>query len=396
VAGTGSAHGSGTAGWDALRVFREVAAAPRAAAAAIKARTGLPVVGYFDTYLPEELILAHGALPYRVTVDGRDETRAGEFIQLYACPAARSTLDQALTGDLAFLDGALFTRYCDSLRGVFAVWDSERLTPQVDFVRYPTVTGTEAAVEYLAAELKEVADRMASALGLATDARRLREAIDTCRFKRSLLRRLAAVRASGELPLMGADYLSVLVASSTMLPEDFTSGLAALLEHPPEGEPGQALRVVLSGVTFDNIELARLIEETGFYVVGDDLSTGSRWWSVDVPHLEGSEEDLWRALARAYLNRPPCSVKEPSAPRTDHLLGQVMASGAAGVIFYLTKFCDSEQVEWPHIRRSLENKGLPVLLLEGDHRSSGFAQLRTRLEAFREQLENDDPSGEVA
>ena len=93
------------------------------------------------------------------------------------------------------------------------------------------------------------------------------------------------------------------------------------------------------------------------------------------------------ALARAYLTKPPCSVKEPSAPRADHLVAQVRAARAQGVIFYLTRFCDSEQAEWPFLRDRLDAEGIPVTLLEGEHRSAGFEAARTRLEAFREQLE---------
>lgn len=379
-----AAEGRPDAGPRALETFREVAAAPRAAATSLKRRTGAPVVGYFDSYLPEELIMAHGALPFRVPVDGGDEARASEHIQGYTCPAARSLLDQALRGDLGFLDGAVFTRYCDSLRGVFAVWDSEKLSPYVDLVRYPTVTTTEAAVTYLAAELREVSDRLGVALGLPADEARLVQAMEACRLKRALVARLAAARADRSLPLLGSDYLAVLLAATTMLPDEFAQALSGLLRHPPPGEPGAALPVVLSGTTFDNVELAALVESTGFWLVADDLSSGSRWWAMEQPAATG---DPWRALARAYLRRPPCSVKEPSAPRTDHLLGQVQASQARGVIFYLTRFCDSEQVEWPYVRDRLAAAGIPALLLEGDHRSAGFEQARTRLEAFHEQLE---------
>jgi benzoyl-CoA reductase/2-hydroxyglutaryl-CoA dehydratase subunit BcrC/BadD/HgdB len=174
-----------------------------------------------------------------------------------------------------------------------------------------------------------------------------------------------------------------------MLPDEFTSALSSLLEHPPHGEPGDAVPVVLSGTTFDNIELARAIESAGFWIAGEDLSTGSRWWSMEVVS-PARPDDAWRALAHAYLRRPPCSVKEPSAPRADHLVAQVRDTGARGVIFYLTRFCESEQVEWPYLRDRLAAERVPVLLLEGDHRSSGFAGVRTRLEAFREQLEDSE------
>ncbi len=401
VGSMGSAHSS--SGAAALERLRGVGSDPLAELAAIKERTGLMAVGYFDSYLPEELIMAHGLAPYRITVSGREDVRSSEFIQGYACPAARDLLEQSLRGDLALLDGVLFTRYCDSLRGVFAVWDSEKLSPFVDLVRYPTVVDTPGAVTYLAKELQEVSDRMARALDAPLDERTLLDSIVACDRKRALVAELAARRASRELPLSGADYLAVLVAATTMLPDDFTATLSTLLEHPPAGEPGDAVPVVLSGTTFDNIALATAIEAAGLYVAADDLSSGSRWYGVrvgaslatgaagaqvgDEEKSAGTFTDPWEALAYAYLSRPPCSVKEPSWPRADHLVSMVRASRAEGVVFYLTKYCDSEQVEWPFLRDRLEREGIPVVMVEGDQKGEGSGALSTRLEAFREQFE---------
>jgi benzoyl-CoA reductase/2-hydroxyglutaryl-CoA dehydratase subunit BcrC/BadD/HgdB len=80
-------------------------------------------------------------------------------------------------------------------------------------------------------------------------------------------------------------------------------------------------------------------------------------------------------------------VKEPSSPRADHLLAQVRRSGARGVVFYLTRYCDSEQVEWPYIRDRLAAEGIPAFMVEGEHKSGATGALATRLEAFRERLE---------
>ena len=406
--GGGAAAADGASrGVRALERLREVGVAPRAELARLKEHTGLQAVGYFDSYLPEELIMAHGLIPHRVTVDGRDDSRSMEHIQGYACPAARNLLDQALRGDLTALDGVLFTRYCDSLRGVFAVWDAQRLSPYVDFVRYPTVTTTDTAARYLAAELREVSGRMAAALDAPIEDHRLIESIVACDQKRALVAELARRRATREMALSGSDYLAVLIAATTMLPDEFTQGLSALMAHPPAGEPGDALPVVLSGTTFDNIELAALIEQAGLYLIADDISTGSRWYSVRVAETaaaataSGPESgdpamaapslaaDPWLALARAYLTKPPCSVKEPAEPRADHLISQVRGSGARGVVFYLTRYCDSEEVEWPYLRDRLAAEGIPAVMIEGEHRSQGFEQVRTRLEAFREQVDDD-------
>ena len=123
------ARGAPDSGLRALARLRAVGADPRAEIAALKERTGSRVAAYFDAYMPEEVLMAHGLLPYRVAVDGRDEVRATEHIQSYTCPAARNLLEQALRGDLGFVDVAVFTRYCDSLRGVYASWHASRLSP---------------------------------------------------------------------------------------------------------------------------------------------------------------------------------------------------------------------------------------------------------------------------
>ena len=65
----------------------------------------------------------------------------------------------------------------------------------------------------------------------------------------------------------------------------------------------------------------------------------------------------------------------------------VRGSGSEGVVFYLTKYCDSEQAEWPYLRDRLNAEGIPVVMVEGDHMGEGSGALRTRLEAFREQFE---------
>src|SRR5665811_2023321 len=54
----GSAHGASGAGAAALARLRSVGTDPLSELAHIKERTGLMAMGYFDSYLPEELIMA--------------------------------------------------------------------------------------------------------------------------------------------------------------------------------------------------------------------------------------------------------------------------------------------------------------------------------------------------
>ena len=75
---------------DAMQVFHDIAAAPQAYAREWKARTGGKVVGTFCSYAPEELILAAGALGYRIVGGSGAISKAdAHFAGLLLQPGAR-------------------------------------------------------------------------------------------------------------------------------------------------------------------------------------------------------------------------------------------------------------------------------------------------------------------
>ncbi|MEM4644294.1 MAG: 2-hydroxyacyl-CoA dehydratase family protein [Candidatus Methanomethylicaceae archaeon] len=145
-----------------------------------------PVVGYFDTYMPEEFLLALGLHPVRLLSDNLEPNISNSYIQGFCCPYAKNLLEQAFKGNLSFLSGVVFTRYCDSLRGVYEVWKSEKLSPFVEFIRYAQVT-RESAAPYLAKEFLTVFDRIAKHFGLKIESQSLKDAISKVNEKRRML-----------------------------------------------------------------------------------------------------------------------------------------------------------------------------------------------------------------
>ena len=64
------------------------------------------VIGYYCTYIPEELLHAAGLLPYRIRATGNEDTDLGDvYMVRFTCSFVRMTLDLALKGGYDFLDG---------------------------------------------------------------------------------------------------------------------------------------------------------------------------------------------------------------------------------------------------------------------------------------------------
>ncbi|MFH1626212.1 MAG: 2-hydroxyacyl-CoA dehydratase family protein, partial [Pseudomonadota bacterium] len=124
-------------------------------------------------------------------------------------------------------------------------------------------------------------------------------------------------------------------------------------------------------------------EDSGARVVAEDLCTGIR-------SLEGmvqEEGDPVEAIARRYLNRPPCSRMKGVERRYQAIKQIIEEYRIHGVVYHTIKFCDPELMTYPLLRKELEKQNIPVLHLEGDCTMGSYGQIKTRVEAFIEMLE---------
>ena len=72
--------------------------------------TDKKIVGFYCTYIPEELLHAANLLPYRIRSTGNEDTDLGDvYMVRFTCSFVRMTLDLALKGGYDFLDGLIIT-----------------------------------------------------------------------------------------------------------------------------------------------------------------------------------------------------------------------------------------------------------------------------------------------
>ncbi len=353
-------------------------------------KADMPLVGYFCTYTPVELICAAGAQARRIfppepgSSAPMDLHRVAAHLPGFVCPFIKRALENALAGDAPRMDGLLHAYSCDVTCGAFNIW-KEVFKPDVAVMLHQPYRFNPASLEYYLEELRGSARALQVLTGREVTVDGLLKSATVFNEQRGMLRRLAAGLIRGEGP--PADVMLELVLLCQLRPVEQANGLLERVcelaastagvanELPPPGDPR---RVLVSGSVLEDSRPLKLIKEAGGCVVADDLCTGSRWYAEDV----GTEGDPWEAVAERYLGRIPCPTRDSAAAREQRLADIVETSQAGSVLFLVQKFCDPHLADIPLLRESLTAAGIPSMVLELEDEGPSGEQWKTRLETF--------------
>ncbi len=338
----------------------------------------------FCSYAPEEIILAAGFAPVRVRKQPSQSGAWGEHLQSYACPLARSLLEQAADDELAGFAGAVFAHSCDTMQALADIWRMRFADGFAWVVNVPTRLDGPHAAEYMLRELIEFRAALQRLMGKPIGDDDIRAAIALCNRVRALLGRLDTLRDR----MTNAEFYAATLAAQTMPREEFIPLAESLIPQVEAASPITSRpRAMLVGAILDDLTVPTLADEVGLHLAGDDLCTSARYMegqvSADAPPLE--------ALATRYLGRTPCPAKHREGWRRGAaLVALARQRQAHGVIFYLQKFCDPHAFDYADARRDLDVAGIPHITLEDDA-GPATAQWRTRLQAFAEMLGGRTP-----
>ena len=351
---------------------------------------GAKAIGYFPVYAPLEIIHACGMLPVGLNGAGdrldiqHADARFGSFI----CSIIKTTLEMGMTGRFEPLDGMLFSTICDSARNLCYV--VKRNFPQmyVDFLHLPHNPNSPATVEFLRGEYARLLEQLEQPGGYKATAEDLRSAIALYNQNRALLRQLYAFRAASPHLLRTWELYTLMRAGNFVPVATHNQWLRAAIEElgARAGKPRDSIRVVIEGSFCEQppLDLIKLMEEAGCYIVDDDFILGRRWFTEDVP-LSG---DPLTALAESYLHRAVySSVRHDFRnPRHKALVEKTRRLNGQAVILLIAKFCEPALFDYVMFKRELEAAGIPHLLLEFEEKAFTFERLRSEVETFVESL----------
>ena len=98
-------------------------------------------------------------------------------------------------------------------------------------------------------------------------------------------------------------------------------------------------------------------------------------------------EEQIDALAERYMGIN-CACFTPNTARIDDILCLAKEYKVDGIIDVNLKFCNLYDTEGYLVERAMKEAGIPVLGIETDYTDSDAQQLRTRVSAFIEMLNN--------
>jgi benzoyl-CoA reductase subunit C len=353
-----------------------------------KKKTGGKVLGYFCTYVPEEILYAAGVLPVRILGSHEPQDVTEPHIFGMYCPFCRDCLAQGLKGRYDYLDGLMIAQSCLHIRQAFTSWKMHIPTEFNYYMPMPHHLQSKRSLPYLTGELEKFKTAVEDWTGKKITDDALKEGIEIMNQSRQLSRDLYEIRKEADPHISGLESMYAVVASQMVDKREHNEILQRVMKTLPERKlaDGSPVRLMILGSENDDTEFVGMVESLGAVFVVDDHCTGSRYFWNKVE----SNGNLLESIAARYVERVPCPTKDwPERNRMEHIKKLAKDWGVQGAIVIQQKFCDPHELDNPAIMKNLKEEGVPSQFLELDV-TVPIGQFKTRVEAFLEMLGEED------
>jgi len=346
------------------------------------------VIGWFNPYIPEEIIHAGGMLPIEVTGDNEPVQMQGaeRYIYSNSCSKIRTCWQLQLDGKWSFLDGYVSSHMCDQDMRLAEVWKYYDPLPYMDNIYAPR-RKDEPAVELYIADLEDFRSRLSQFLVCRIPDQHIANSIKVYNRGRELMHELYELRKRDKPPVTGAEALEVSKAAARLPREVFNELMEQLLDELETSgrEIEKSKRIMIVGNDIHNTNLISRLESLDAVVVVDEMDIGIRraWGQVDteLPPLE--------ALARYYiLGRPVDKHNWNSDGRLEFIGEMVDEYKVDGVVSEIIRFCTYNGWDKFDLKKQMAERGIPILDIDLEYGHPAGAQVEIRAEAFMEMLES--------
>lgn len=345
-------------------------------------RHGRRSLAVLPVHYPKELLTAFDILAVELWgPPGPPRGDAAGRLQSYVCAVARNALAFLAAGKADAVDGVLFPHTCDSLQGLatlvrdFGGWSKKTFVFQ-----HPRAASRRSAQAEALAELRSLAQELEAWTGRALDPQRLAWAVRLHGEIDAL--RWALLEGRARVALDDSQLYALLRRGEWLWPEDHLEELRSAARAIAADPVQRGVPLMITGYVPEPTALLAALNGAGAYVAADDYAAIGRRVAGQTP-----ESDPWSGLVARYLSHPPCPTQSADQPaRMAHLLALAGRAGVRGLLVHVQKFCEPELFDVPAIRRAFAERGLPVLVIEGEMERELSGQTLTRLEAFVELL----------
>lgn len=352
---------------------------------------GIPVVGSYCTYFPQEIAMAMGAATVSLCSTS-DETiaEAEKDLPKNLCPLIKSSYGFAKTDKCPFFyfsDVVVGETTCDGKKKMYELMSKFKDT----FVMELPNSQSEDSLKLWKKEIIRFKEYLEKKFDVEITEEQIREAVKVNNEARKSLKKLYEVMRHDPVPISGYDLFKVLYGSTfkfdrKQIPGEVNALVDKIEKEYAEGKMQEKKpRILITGCPIGGAteKVIRAVEDNGGIVVTYENCSGAK--SID-KLVDENNPDVYDAIARRYLNIG-CSVMTPN-PNRFELLGRLIDEYQVdGVVEMTLQACHTYNVETLSVRKFVnEEKHIPYINVETDYSQADIGQLNTRITAFIEML----------
>lgn len=354
---------------------------------------GIPLVGTYCTFMPQEIAMAAGAAVVSLCSTS-DETieEAEKTLPRNLCPLIKSSYGFGKTDKCPyfyFSDIVVGETTCDGKKKMYEYMAEFK---PVHVMQLPNNSESAESVALWRSEIIRFQKRLEAQFGCEITEQSIRDAIDLRNRERRALTEFYRLGQLNPPAMTGREILSVVYGATFKFDKRALIGELETLTAKVRAEyaAGKRLdprpRILITGCPIGGAaeKVVRIIEENGGWVVGYENCTGAKATEQCVD--ENPQTDVYDALTEKYL-AIGCSCISPNTQRLNMLSEMVQDYQVDGVIDVILQACHTYAVESLLINRHIREKhDIPYMAIETDYSTSDTGQLATRIAAFIEML----------
>ena len=354
---------------------------------------GLKCIATTCENVPEPLLNLPGTFSVRLRAPRTGSMEmATYYMTSFLCEYSRALLERAIEGGYNFVDGIVTPDGCTMMNRCVENMELLKTMGQGkdgffwEYMEIPQKNDDNALEMYI---LKPLAEKY----GIDTSDEAIRAAVDQHNDVCRLIRQIGDFRKEANPRVTGYEFHILTMASYVAPKHLILDKLRETLEEIKTREPDAAdkyrARVVFVGSEVDDVDVIKLVEESGAYVCADRFCYGSLPGRDEI--ILNDEEDVVKQICRQVQGRAQCPRYWDMAKMTgrrDYVADLAKEYGADGIIYEQMKFCDP----WAYERMIgtivlRDEHGYPVLAVDRPYSIGSSGQMRTRVQAFVESIE---------
>ena len=357
---------------------------------------GRKVFGTFCVFVPDEVVVAANGIVTGLCGGSQFWVPSGETVLPKSmCPLVKASVGARLGKTCPFFriaDIYVGETTCDGKKKAYEILGEDVPMYVMDV---PQMKRPEDIAKWKD-EIAKFAKKVEEVTGNEVTPEKLAEAIKLINEKRKALQRVYDCRKSKCLPISGRDALLMTQISffddparcaqmCNRLADECEQRIKDGVSVVPEGTK----RILITGtpLAVPNWKLHNIIETSGAVVVCEEMCTGTRYFENLVDESGTTLDEMFTNLSERYM-KTNCACFTPNTGRIDDILRMVKEYQVDGVIDCSLKFCCLYDTEKRGVSAALKEAGVPVMSLETDYEDTDAGQLRTRIGAFIEMLNN--------